>query len=285
MKVYIDCVHCYLRQAVTCMEMANLGEDKQHEILYKIMDYVKTFDRNRTPCYNSSLAILKTYNLMNIDDPYKKAKKLSNDLALKLYPRLEKILAVSEDTLFDALKISVAGNIIDLGVNRNFNIEESLNHAVNTGFSLNDYKLFIQKLKNVGEILIIGDNSGEIVFDKILVEQLVCMGKKVTYAVNESPILNDATMDDARYVGMDKIAKIVTNGSNFLGTSLEKVSSQFVHLIEKSNLIISKGQANYESLEHTKIIKNKTFFLLKIKCDGVGKSAGAKFSDVVFLHK
>jgi len=268
------------------MKIAGIeDENKMHEILYELMDYVKTFSRELTPAENSSKALLKAYELIGIDDPYKEIKKQSNDLALDLCAGLKQKIENSDDRLYDALKIAVAGNIIDLGINRRFDIHEALAHSMGTGFSKDHYKIFRSKLEMVQEVLIIGDNSGEIVFDKILVEELTRLGKQVTYVVKGAPILNDATMEDALYVGMDKVAKVITNGSGYLGVSMEQVSEEFIDTLYNANLIISKGQANFESLEQDDKLKGKAFFLLKVKCEYVGLIAGAELGDVVFFTK
>lgn len=286
MRSYIDCVHCYLKQVVTCMVNAEVDEDTQYRVIYELMDYIRSFDINDTPAENSSKAILKAYEMIGAEDPFEKAKKESNDLALSLYPRVKSIVNDSEDSLYQALKVAVAGNIIDLGINRNYDIDAALQHSLETGFSKDDYGRFIRKLENTKEILFLGDNAGEIVFDKILAEELVQKGKKVTYAVKEGPILNDATASDAVYVGMDKLVEIITTGSNFLGVSLKRASEAFLNKLKTAELILSKGQANFESLESEEIVRGKIFFLLKIKCyDVVGRVAGAEFGDVVFMAK
>lgn len=286
MKSGIDCVHCYLKQAVSCMKMAGIDdENKMHQVIYELMDYVKTFDPELTPAENSSKALHKVNGMIGIDDPYEKVKKQSNDLALELYPGLRQMIENSDDRLYDALKIAVAGNIIDLGINRSFDIHEALAHSMGTGFSKDHYELFRNRLEKVREVLIIGDNSGEIVFDKILVEELSRLGKQVTYVVKGAPILNDATMEDAIYVGMDKLAKVVTTGSGYLGVSMGQVSEEFINTLYNANLVISKGQANFESLEQDDRLKGKVFFLLKIKCEYVGQVAGAELGDVVFFTR
>ncbi|MFS8501659.1 MAG: ARMT1-like domain-containing protein [Caldicoprobacter sp.] len=285
MRATVDCVHCYLKQAVSCMTMAGLDEDSQHEILFKLMDFVKGFDRQATPAENSTYAVLKTYELMGVDDPYKEVKKQSNDLALELYPRLKQMLDEYEDRLYSALKIAVAGNVIDLGIRRSFDIEGELRYSMEAGFTKDHYDRFKQKLGKVNEILFLGDNAGEIVFDKVLVEELVRLGKKVTYVVKEGPVLNDSTMEDALYVGMDKVARVITTGSRFLGVSFKHMSQEFADALYKAPLIISKGQANFESLEQQEMARDRIFFLLKIKCDEVAKAAGAGLGDVVFFTK
>jgi len=285
MRCFIDCVHCYLKQAVTCMTIAGIDEDRQYPILYELMDDIKIMDSKRTPAENSTELLLKIYQLINNDDPYSEAKKKSNRLALALYPALKDFLQRSKNRLNDALKISVSGNVIDLGINKSFDIDASLKYSLDAGFAKDDFSLFVKKLNQEDNIVIVGDNAGEIVFDKLLAEELVAMGKRVTYIVKGGPILNDATMEDAIKVGMDNVAKVATTGSNYLGVPLRKISGEAGRLLMESGLVISKGQANFESLEHEETAKGKVFFLLKIKCECVGIVAGANFGDVVFFTR
>ncbi len=285
MKCFVDCLHCYLKQAANCMIIAGIDEERQRQILFELMDDIKIMDHHRSPAENSTEMLFKLYKLINIDDPYKEAKYKSNTLALELYPRLKEHLNGSADRLYDALKISVAGNVIDLGINKDFDINASLKQSLNVGFSLDDYHKFAKKLNSVYHVIIVGDNAGEIVFDRLLAEELSSMGKKVTYIVKGGPVLNDATMEDAEQAGMHKTARVITTGSNYLGVPLQKVSEEVNKLLNESGLVISKGQANFETLEHEQLARNRVFFLLKIKCESVGKVAGAKFGDIVFFTR
>jgi uncharacterized protein with ATP-grasp and redox domains len=267
------------------MNLAGIDEDTQHEVLFKLMDDVKNYSRENTPAENSTLALLKTYELIGNYDPYKDIKRQSNDLALKLYPELQKMMDESDDKLDCALRIAVAGNVIDLGINRDFDICEALRHSMEIGFSINHYKEFKDKITAAKKIMIIGDNSGEIVFDKILAEYLKTLGKDIVYVVKENPILNDTTMEDAVYTGMDKISRVITNGSGYLGNCIQKVSKQFLEEFYESDVVLAKGQANYESLEDEDISKGKVFFLLRAKCDRVAESLGVELLDMVLLSK
>jgi len=283
MQTFVDCIYCYLKQAANCMAIAEVEEETCCEVLYKLMDHIKLMDRKRSPAENSTEILLKTYKLINNLDPYKEIKAKSNALALKMYPRLKEYLKRSFDPLLEALKISAAGNIIDLGLNKSFDLEASLHQSLHTGFTKNDYELFQNKLNKSESVVIIADNAGEIVFDRLLAEELAQMGKKVICLVKGGPIINDATRVDALQAGMDKTAEIIDSGSNYLGTLLHRISPEAKSLLEKAELVISKGQANFESLEHEELAKGRIFFLLKIKCEGVGKIAGARFGDVVFF--
>lgn len=171
------------------------------------------------------------------------------------------------------------------GINKDFDIEASLTHALKSGFSRDDYKTFAGRLENTNSIVIIGDNSGEIVFDRLLAEELTSLGKKVKYIVKGGPVLNDATMEDAVQAGMHETADVLTTGSNYLGVPLHRISPATKKLLETSDLIISKGQANFESLESEEPARGRVFFLLKIKCPCVARVAGAKLGEVVFFTR
>ncbi|MDP4128257.1 MAG: ARMT1-like domain-containing protein, partial [Bacillota bacterium] len=149
-------------------------------------------------------------------------------------------------------------------------------------FARDDYELFQQRLKDAREILILGDNSGEIAFDRLLAEQLSDFGVKVTYAVKGRPILNDATMEDAAYVGMTDRIRVISNGSGILGTILRDCSEEFKQAYEKADLVISKGQANYESLEALGKEDRRLYFLLRAKCEIVAESLGVELGEMVF---
>lgn len=284
MNALIDCIHCYLKQAVSCMEMANVPDERKKEVLYELMDFIKTLNPHASPAYNSSLVLLKTYEIIQNNDPYYFAKKQSNALALELYEDVKKRIFESKDPLYESLKAAVAGNVIDLGIKREFDVESELSHAFDFGFSIDDYPLLKKKLHSSKNIVIAGDNAGEIVFDKVLVEVLNQMGKNVYYIVKTKPILNDATLEDAKEVGMDKIATIVETGVGLLGVPKEFVSSQLKQLILNADIIISKGQANFESLDEFEEIQDNIFYLLKIKCEYLAKKLNFKHGDLVLIN-
>jgi len=242
-------------------------------------------DRTRTPAENSTEILLKVYDRINNSDPFQEFKKKSNDLALVLYPGLRDYLGKSVDRIRDALKISASGNIIDLGINKSFDLDQSLHDSLHTGFARDDSPAFLQDLERSKNILVLGDNSGEIVLDRLLVEELVLMEKHVTYMVKGGPILNDATVADALQVGMDRVAAIAVTGTNYLGFPLSKVSREAKKVFEEADLVIAKGHANFESLEHEERSWGRVFFLLKIKCESVGRVAGAAPGDIVFLRR
>ncbi len=285
MKVIADCIPCYLRQVLNTVRTAGYPEDRATEVIINAMKVIPGLGSEATPAENSTIVLLEAYKTMGIQDPYREAKRESNKLALGLLKEVAAIAENSADHLLAALKISVAGNIIDMGIMPDFDINMTLKEITGKEFDRSDYSEFRIDLKRAHKVMIIGDNSGEIVFDRILADELKVYnpGIELTYAVKGSPILNDATMEDARETGMDKAARVITNGSGYLGTILERCSADFLRELDDADLVIAKGQANYESLERSTAAGLKTYFLLRVKCPSVASNAGVNFGDILFI--
>ncbi len=284
MKVTAECIPCYLNQILNAMEKGEFSPEKRAETLAGLLSEVAVLDREKTPAENSSVMLHRLVQLMEGTDPFKNAKAESNELALEYYPELHQVVFESADPLKQAISFAVAGNVVDLGIFVDYDLGAAVREVMDAGFKKDDYECFRDMLQNSRKILIIGDNSGEIVFDMLLAEILVQRNLEVFYGVKESFILNDATPDDARQVGMDKICRVVTNGNNYLGTIAERCSHEFIEILTNSDLIISKGQANYESLEGTRLAGEKTFFLLKAKCKVVAEKLDVNYGNLVFVR-
>ena len=209
-------------------------------------------------------------------DPYKKVKDLYNQKALGLYPDLQEEIRNAEDPLLMAIKLAIIGNIIDFGPNyRMFDIENDVQEGKKQPFAVCDYSAFQKALEKTDTILYIGDNAGEIVFDKLLIEAL---NKPTVFVVRDAPIINDATMEDAIQTGMDKKATVISSGSDLPGTVPRLCSDEFNGIFNRSTCIISKGQGNYETLSE---IDRPIFFLLKVKCPVIARHMGASVGDMV----
>ncbi len=282
MNVVLDCIPCYIKQMINTLAQTEISEEKARQIIYQTLPIFPQLDPQGTPAENSTIILRKVNELLGIEDPFYTAKKESNELALKLLPQLKERIRQSSDPLFTALQIAVAGNIIDMGILKDFDVEGSIREAMAKNFARDDYESFQQRLKEAREIIILGDNSGEIAFDRLLAEQLSESGIEVTYVVKDRPILNDATMEDAAYVGMLKQTRVISNGSGFLGTILEDCSAEFKQAFKKADIVISKGQANYESLETLGKVDRRLYFLLRAKCEIVAKNLGVQFGEMVF---
>jgi len=283
-NVALDCIPCYIKQTINTLEQTEIHEEQAREIIYQTLSLLPQLDPQGIPAENSTFILRKVNELMGIEDPFHNAKQESNDLALKLLPQLKERIHQSLDPLFMSLQIAVAGNIIDMGILKDFDVEGSIGEAIEKSFARDDYEVFQQRLKEARKILILGDNSGEIAFDRLLAEQLSELGVEVTYAVKDRPILNDATMEDAAYVGMTDQFRVISNGSGFLGTILKDCSEEFKQVYQKADLVISKGQANYESLEALGREDRRLYFLLRAKCEIVAKDLGVQLGEMVFCR-
>ena len=207
------------------------------------------------------------------DDPYKKIKDRFNNFALKLYPDLKQRIQSSSNPMDTAIRMAIAGNIIDFGVNSQLDrsvISDTIEQALSAQV-FGNIEVLCDSIDSAENILYLGDNCGEIVFDRLLIEQLPV--HKVTFVVRGGPIINDATMADARETGMTELVTVMDNGSNIPGTVLEKCSKEFRECFAHADLIIAKGQGNYETLSSC---KKNIFFLLKAKCPVISGHMGCE---------
>jgi len=273
MLVKPDCMPCYLVQCLSTLRQANIDEETQQSVLEHICPEMAVLSSKRTPSFNSSLVLLRCYDLAGVNDPFLQAKQESNQHALRVFDDYA-FDPGTEDALLIALKLAVAGNIIDLGIQSTYDIEGNLAEVMQSGLDENSVNEFADCLEQAHTILFIGDNSGEIVFDKALVRVMLAMGKDVIYSVKGGPILNDATKQDAIESGMSKLVPIIHTGNRFLGVEWRLCSERFQEHYRKADLVVSKGQANYESLEGCEHAGDKTFFLLKAKCPVVADNLG-----------
>jgi hypothetical protein len=276
MKAYLDCIPCFLRQSLEAARMATKKEEIHAKVLKAVMRYLQQASFNKTPPELSKHVHQIIKEITNCRDPYQKAKRRDNALAERLYPRAKQIVVSSVDSLSTAIKLAIAGNVIDFGASSRFDIEKTMRKVLKASFAIDHYDDFKRDLAKAKQILYIGDNAGEVFFDKLLLDQLIKLGKQVIYAVREKPIINDATLEDAKFAGIDRVAKLITIGGGAPGAVLELCSPKFIDYYNHADLVIAKGQGNYESLSQEPI-----YFLLMVKCELVAKDLGVKVGDIV----
>ena len=230
---------------------------------------------SRTPPHTASIMYRKIAKITGIDDPFKEIKRQCTTAALDLYRELKRRVVEADDPLLAALQAAVAGNIIDFGVENHFDLESDLESLLDQSFAVCHYEEFKRELAAARQILYIGDNAGETVFDRLLIETL---GKPVTYVVREIPVINDATMEDAEAAGLPEVAEVISSGSTAPGNILPLCNREFLRRYEEADLIISKGQGNYEGLSE----ENKNiFFLLKVKCRVIARHIGIAEGSII----
>ncbi|HEX69591.1 MAG TPA: DUF89 family protein [Candidatus Bathyarchaeota archaeon] len=279
MKVHLDCIPCFLRQALEAVKMSTNNDAVREKALREVVTYLSqvkwTTDIPRIGTEVHRIVKKVTGN----SDPYKQLKNKYNKLAAQLYPKLEFMVKNSSDPLFTALKIAIAGNAIDFGPKAEINLEKEVKNALTNELAINHIESFRHELKPETDLLYLADNSGETFFDRILLEELTKFKTRIVYVVKGGPILNDATIDDAKIAQIDKIADVISTGTDCAGIIFDECSEEFIEAFKKSSIVISKGQGNYESLNEVK--DKKIFFLLKVKCPIVGKKIGARVGSIV----
>jgi uncharacterized protein with ATP-grasp and redox domains len=275
MKTYLDCFPCFMSQALRAARIATDDERQIKKVLDEVGMMLRDIPLESTPPQSGRLIYNKINAITGNPDPYREIKSESTEKALSLYPSLKRRVEESSERLLAAIRIAIAGNVIDFGAHWDFNLEEEIEEIFNKDFAAFDYNVFKECLDHADEILYIGDNAGECVFDRILIEEL---NKPVVYVVRDMPIINDATYEDAIKAGLDKVSAILSSGTDAPGTVLETCSAEFKKVYNNSRLIISKGQGNYEALSGE---RRPIFFLLKAKCQVIASNIGVNEGDIV----
>ena len=275
MKTYLDCFPCFMEQALRAGRIATSDEKKIKRLLDEVGRMLSSIPLGSTPPESGKVIYQKVSEITGISDPYKEIKGESTEKALTLYPSLKDEVKKGKDPLLTAIRIAIAGNVIDFGANSNFNIEQEIYEILRKDFAICDYEKFKVQLNESNEILYIGDNAGECVFDRVLIEE---MKKPVTYVVRDVPIINDATYEDAIQAGIDKVATIISSGTDAPGTILGTCNAEFKKIYDNAKFIISKGQGNYEALSNE---RRPIFFLLKVKCHVIANDIGVDKGDII----
>jgi len=275
MKTYLDCYPCFLRQALDAARLAGANETQQGVILGRVLDLLRQLELSSTPPEIGHRVHRIVRQEAGDGDPYRVAKEASTRQALALYPRLKSLLAQADDPLGVAVRLSIAGNIIDLGPAQEYDLWGTVERILVQPFAVDDSALLWEALSEVKQVLYLADNAGETIFDRVLIETL---DVSVFYAVKGGPILNDATREDALAAGVDQVATIVSTGSDAPGTILDHCSEEFRRLYDDAELVIAKGQANYETLSEA---GSKVFLLLQTKCPVIARDVGVPVRSIV----
>jgi len=279
MRTYFDCMPCFVRQALDAARLATDDEQIHEKVVRKVLRLAAELDMSQSPPAMGQEIHRLIRNLASSDDPYRKIKRRFNNLALKLYPELRKQIVGSNHRLETAIRLAIAGNIIDFGVNSSINesdLHKAISESLTADFDNTQLVSFRDATRQAEEILYLVDNSGEIIFDRLLIEQLPY--EKVTVVVKGRPVINDATVEDAELAGLPRIVEVIDTGSDAPGTILESCNESFNRRFDAADLIVAKGQGNYETL--SKVDKN-IFFILKAKCPIISRDLGCEVGEMI----
>jgi len=281
MKTDLDCLPCFLKQAFDAARTAATDPDLQQEIVMASMKRVLEMPFSLTPIHITQQIYRIAREISGTLDPYQSVKQQFNRRAMAMYPMLKEKVRQSTRPFETAVRLAVAGNIIDFGLLRAEDIDlgQTVEDALTLDFAIDDLDRLQTAVSQARTILYIADNSGEIAFDRILIEQLPL--DKVTVFTRGFPTLNDATIEDAEIVGLTGIVTVKGNCSDAPGTLIDDCSDEFQEMLKSADVIISKGQGNYETLEH--LGNPSLFFLLKVKCMIIARELGCPLGSIVCM--
>ena len=260
MQTYLECYTCIVRMAIEAGFLVGANEEQRRQIVKESLRILLDAPFEMKPPQLGDPIHRKVREITGNADPYLKLKQQSTQQALQMIPDLKRKIHSSKDPLETAVRLSVAGNIMDFGVRKEFDLDVVVEQVLTQPFAYWDYPSLREALQKTPWVLYLADNSGETVFDRLLIEQLKV---PVYYVVKSGPIINDATRVEAISAGIDQVATIIECGSDTPGTFLERSSEEFLNLYHTAAVIIAKGQAQYEMLSEE---GPRLFFLLQAKC-------------------
>lgn len=267
MRTSLDCLVCYMKQARSIGHLADADAAAQRRLCDEAGRFIATVDTTLSPPENAIALYAAFGRILGSDDPFARVKQEGNELALSLREEIRGKIEAADDPLRAAVRAAIGGNIIDYAAQHSFDAAQTMQDCFARDFVVDDYAALRDAVSKAGaNVLYLCDNCGEIVFDCLLIEQLLRLGCQVTAAVRGGPIINDATLDDARLCGMEQLCPVISSGIACPGTPLALCSEEFRAQFNAADVIISKGMGNFETLSETAA---PIFFLFTVKCGQV----------------
>ena len=289
-----DCSACIANSMKTLIPLLAGDEDEQNRLFSLVFKRLSEGYRDNLPPLSLSIRIhQELYESAGVENPYSEIKRISNESALKALPLIEKKTDVFEgyERLRACLAASITGNVIDYNVAEHRPdldaLVEVFDSIIAEGFALDDSKhLWSSLVSRKGNLVYLADNAGEVILDIPLLRFLRELGWKTTFVVKGRAMINDATENDVRGTEIGELATIANSGAWAHGVPKEYVSQEFIQLIAESDLVISKGQANIESLpEIQQKTGVETYYVTKAKCSHISQAVGAKKGDNIVLRR
>ena len=284
MRTGLECLVCYVRQALAAARICTNDEDVQRQVVLRAGTLLGAVDMARTPPENAVSLYRMISEVTGREDPFAEVKKKSNLFALSIVDAIGEQIRQADDPLRSALHFAVCANIIDYAAQHSFDAARAMEECSGKRFVVDAYAGLRQAVEqNPGcRILYLADNCGEIAVDGLAIRELQRLGCKVTLAVRGGPIINDATREDAVFCGLDTICPIIENGCDCPGTPLAACSGELRRHFREADIILSKGMGNFETLSD---VRAPLFFLFTVKCvrvadylNGVYANKGISFA-------
>ncbi len=284
MKIYADCIPCFQQQALRASRAVGADEATQQAILRRVMQQLIAAEWSLAPIEIARGVYRIVREVTGVDDPFAQLKTQCNQRVLELYPSLQEQVAGSDNPLRRAVQLAIAGNIMDFAALASFDVEATIRKVESKSFAVDDFGTLERELTRARSLLLFADNAGEIVFDKLLIETILAQWPlRVSVVVKSGPLVNDATLRDVPEVGLDEMPEIeilaVSNGDDH--SCPDYRSPELAGWIDGHDVVISKGQANYEALrEHEGIV-----YMLMVKCTLIARDIGASVGDIVLQYR
>jgi len=258
MNIKSDCIACLFNQSLKVTKLLELDDEISKKVFDSTAQILIDHDMNHTPPQIAKEIYQAISDITGEEDPVARAKELSTQEALKVDTSFIK-------TIPDALKLSVIGNVIDFGAQNQFD--------------LNEFPAFEKELKAAKEMVVIGDNVGEHIFDKVLIETIKkSYNIEVYYFVRGTPIINDVTLKEAQI--LKECASIIDTGVATPGYDLEEVNAESKAIFDRADIVLAKGMGNFESLYQ--VAKRPVYFLFVVKCSVVAQAIGEDVKELIF---
>jgi len=288
LRSYPECFPCSINQALRTVKMAGLGEAFQERAVLEAERALVGTDHVVPPAVVATAAIRAVEGLYAGIDPFLEMKVRTTAEALALYERIRPGVMADLERMAPAervrlcAKLAAVGNIIDFGVGLEFDLERTLVETLAVDLAIDDSKTLYEALAASESLLVVSDNAGEIVFDRFLMDEAVRLGKQVCLSVKSGPVINDAMRDDAVRAGIGDPIRVIETGSSSLGVVFEECTEEFREAFRRAGVVLSKGQANYETLDE---VERPVFFILRAKCPIVARELGVPAGASVLLRK
>lgn len=284
MKAHLDCVPCFLEQALQAARFVTDDEIKQEKAVRTTLQTLQECNYRKTPPEISHAVHFTLMDVLDADDPYEKVKKNNNATVLHMYDQLVKDVTTSDEPVDTVIRLAIAGNIMDYGARLNFELSETIETVKKTVFAIDDTDKLKENLKNCETVTYLTDNAGEIVFDRLFMETVneVYGTKEWHVYVKGRPILNDATIKDAQQAGLTGMDTIVIHELPMEKEYDSRADPVYLKEFNHNDVVISKGQGNYEAL--SSIAGPKFYFMLMVKCPIVADDVGADIGDIIVMN-
>lgn len=282
--VYFDpaCIPCIINQAYRAAKLFTNGDrNLQLKILKETCEKATIINEVFTAAHFSAVIQEIVEKNVKTNNLYESVKESNLKIVEDYLPSLNSFMKDAADKFDMAVRIAITGNTIDVGANPNFDLRTEIKKIVSKNINRDSIEKLREDVTKAKTILYVGDNYEEAVFDKFLLKELA--EKDLTFAVRSKPILNDITLEDSKNLGIDKICKVIESGSNIAGTDLNKCNQEFIEKFNNADVVIAKGQGNYETLSDE---QRPIYFLFKVKCEPIAEHAGSAVgSSVIYYNK